>query len=102
MLNESQLIEFERRGLLRLDAGSADVRRRLAGDHRWFQELFGDTRNRSRFLDASVIEGVEVRVTEVTGKAGDAYLMHPWLMHAAAPNTSGAPRSMITDTVFAR
>jgi len=80
---------------------SADVRRRLAGDHGWFRELFGDTRNRSRFLDASVIEGVEVCVTEVTGKAGDAYLMHPWLMHAAAPNTSGAPRSMITDTVYA-
>ena len=81
---------------------SADLRRRLAGDHRWFRDLFGDATNRSRFLDASVIEGVHVRVSELTGKAGDAYLIHPWLMHAAAPNVSGAPRSMITDTVYAR
>jgi hypothetical protein len=81
---------------------SADVRRRLAGDHRWFRDLFGDATNRSRFLDGSVIDGVDVRVSELTGKAGDAYLMHPWLMHAAAPNISGAPRSMITDTVYAR
>jgi len=85
------------------DYGSSlDVRRRLAGDHGWFRDLFGDATNRSRFFDASVIEGVHVRVTELTGKAGDAYLMHPWLMHAAAPNISGALRSMITDTVFAR
>ena len=81
---------------------SADVRRRLARDHGWFRDLFGDATNRSRLFDGRVIDGVHVRVTELTGNAGDAYLMHPWLMHAAAPNTGRAPRSMMTDTVFAR
>src|SRR5262249_943637 len=78
------------------DYGSSlDVRRRLAGDHGWFRDLFGDATNRSRFFDGSVVEGVHVRVTELTGKAGDAYLMHPWLMHAAAPNINRALRSII-------
>ena len=81
---------------------SADVRRRLARDHGWFRDLFGDATNRSRLFDGRVIDGVHVRVTELTGNAGDAYLMHPWLMHAAAPNAGRAPRSMMTDTVFAR
>jgi hypothetical protein len=49
-----------------------------------------------------VIDGVHVRVTELTGNAGDAYLHASLLMHAAAPNAGRAPRSMMTDTVFAR
>ena len=37
------------------------------------------------------IEGCEVFV-EATGRAGDVYLIHPYMLHSAAPNPSGRPR----------
>ena len=38
-----------------------------------------------------VIEGCEEFV-EATGNAGDVYLIHPYMLHSAAPNPSGRPR----------
>lgn len=37
------------------------------------------------------IEGCEVFV-EATGRAGDVYLIHPYMLHSVAPNPSGRPR----------
>src|SRR5262249_48316916 len=79
---------------------SADVRRRLAADHQWFRDLFDDDAHRDRFLEPVDIDGVIVSATELTGNAGDAYLMHPWLLHAAAPNTGTHVRSMVTHTAL--
>lgn len=79
---------------------SADVRKRLAATYEWFRHLFSEGRDRERFFVPAEIDGVSVRVTELTGDAGDAYLMHPWLLHAAGPNTSNRMRSMMTHTVF--
>ena len=80
---------------------SVDVRRRLAADHQWFRDLFEDDAQRDRFLEPVDIEGVIVGAAELTGDAGDAYLMHPWLLHAAAPNAGTQVRSMLTHSVLA-
>jgi hypothetical protein len=87
------------------DAGrSADVRRRLLRSHRWFCELAQPGAGRiERFMGASVdIDGVPVRVAEVTGGPGDVHLMHPWLLHNLSPNVRGQPRMMVTHTTYAR
>jgi hypothetical protein len=40
------------------------------------------------------IDGVPVRVVELTGNPGDVYLTSLWVMHATAPNASSRPRMM--------
>jgi ectoine hydroxylase-related dioxygenase (phytanoyl-CoA dioxygenase family) len=43
---------------------------------------------------------VDLRVVELTGRAGDAYVMHCDTFHAAAPNTSDEPRMMATNVIL--
>jgi hypothetical protein len=44
-------------------------------------------------LDDGVrIDDVDLRVVELTGRAGDGVVCHPWLLHRASPNTSERPR----------
>jgi ectoine hydroxylase-related dioxygenase (phytanoyl-CoA dioxygenase family) len=42
------------------------------------------------------VEGVPLKVMELTGQPGDAWLMDLRILHAAAPNGSDRPRLMIT------
>lgn len=46
-----------------------------------------------------IVDGVAVSVTELTGKAGDVYLTHPWLLHAISPNCNPVPRMMCTQRI---
>lgn len=145
VLNESQLVEFERRGILRLDdfvdgesavTMASGVREVLAergisrrdratwpvGQVRKLQAIRGAqvyapfARRFETAAECLLGQGGWVRINapgplvtfpepgdwQVPRSGWHFDLMHPWLMHAAAPNTSGAPRSMITDTVYAR
>jgi hypothetical protein len=43
-------------------------------------------------------EGTQLRVSEITAQAGDVFLCHPFLIHAASPNHSGVPRFMCNRT----
>jgi hypothetical protein len=63
----------------------------------------GDAEERRRsFMDRETeVDGVALQVVELTGKPGDVVLIHPWLVHAVAPNAADAPRFMRTP-VFAR
>lgn len=79
---------------------SADVRRRLRRQHDWFRALFSAGGERDRFFDATVVGGVRVRVTELTGEAGDGFLMHPWTLHGFSQNTGQCVRSMLTHSVY--
>ena len=45
------------------------------------------------------IGGVPVRVVELTGEPGDVVFMHPWMVHAPAPNGADVPRIMVTHRV---
>lgn len=83
---------------------SADARKTLIREHPWFRELCskdGDVGRVHRFMDApSMVDGVEVRVVEVTGEPGDAYLMHPWMLHNLSPNCAPTPRIQLNTTVY--
>ena len=78
---------------------SADIRAALAS-HAWLADLTSkhDTSDRvARFMrEGTVLDGVPVRVVELTGAAGDAFLVHPWILHAAAPNCNPTPRMMVS------
>ena len=53
-----------------------------------------------RFMEVGhEISGVLVHVTELTGKAGDIILGHPWLMHTSAPNCGEYPRMMCVQRI---
>jgi hypothetical protein len=52
-------------------------------------------RRNAYFMDADHdLDGIPVRVVELTGEPGDVVLAHPWLLHHAAPNTASYPRMM--------
>ena len=85
---------------------SASMRRVLGKADPWLAGLFSsdDTADRvQRFMvDGTVVDGVPLRVVELTGEPGDVFLMHPWLFHAGAPNCGRLPRMMVTHTVQRR
>ena len=47
------------------------------------------------------IDGLTVRVGELTGAAGDIVIGHPWLLHAPAPNRTSRPRLMRVKRIHA-
>lgn len=86
-------------------AGSHRLRERFAADSdalyrdcAWLRDLCspGDpAARRRRFMAAETeVEGVGLRVVELTGRPGDVVAIHPWLVHAIAPNASQTPRFM--------
>jgi ectoine hydroxylase-related dioxygenase (phytanoyl-CoA dioxygenase family) len=50
-------------------------------------------------IDGTVVDGVPLRVVELTGEPGDVVLMHSDCFHAAAPNRLAEPRMMLTDMI---
>ena len=88
------------------DAGrSSDVRRRLAASHPWFRALAregGGDRVRRFMTDGDEIDGVRVRVAELTGAAGDVTVMLPWTVHSLGMDTAAAPRFMVTQSLHRR
>lgn len=84
---------------------STVLRDSLASSHSWFRNLWSEAaldKDRASCLmaDGERIEGVDVRVDELTGATGDIILMHPWTFHAPAPNCSWMPRMMVSHSVF--
>lgn len=83
------------------------VRGDLGARHPWLAELWGgrggdqDRAGRTnRFLGVpAVVDDVDLRVTEVTGTAGDVYIMNSDCFHAMAPNTLDVARVMCTSLV---
>ena len=63
----------------------------------WFRALSdpNDVDDRvERFLSRTDVDGVPTQVVELTGRAGDVVLCHPWLVHNGGPNTTARPRMM--------
>jgi ectoine hydroxylase-related dioxygenase (phytanoyl-CoA dioxygenase family) len=92
------------------DAGSsAELRMRLMADHPWFRALGresgagdagGADRIRQFMVDGDEIDGVRVRVAELTAGAGDVVVMQPWTMHNLSMNCADRPRFMVTHSIY--
>lgn len=53
-----------------------------------------------RFMKhVEVANGIPLQVVEATGDAGDVILVHPLVMHVAAPNNAAEPRFMVSGGV---
>ena len=83
---------------------SRELRTALAERSPWFRDLWrspdDDDRTRRFLEDGAEVDGVAVRVVELTGEAGDVVLWHPSILHAMAPNARARPRFMLTNTAF--
>ncbi len=82
---------------------SADARTALIRTHAWMRSLctFDESLDRvEAFMrKSSVADGVELRVVEMTGEPGDAFLTHPLLLHTGSKNTATYPRIALSCTV---
>jgi hypothetical protein len=61
----------------------------------------GDVKERvARFMDrAEEVDGAALQVVENTGLAGDVLLLHPLVLHVAAPNSGAEPRFLLSGGV---
>ena len=85
------------------DAGrSADARRALARTSPWFaaSSIPGEDRTKQFMQDGDLVDGVDVRVVELTGAPGDLVVMHPWVLHNISMNVADTPRMMTSFSMF--
>ncbi|SIN66200.1 Phytanoyl-CoA dioxygenase (PhyH) [Parasphingorhabdus marina DSM 22363] len=76
---------------------SKEFKRRLAREP-YFRSLFNPDRDPIARLDETQgkIGDVNVRVMELTGRAGDAWFMDLRILHSPAPNAADSARMMLT------
>ncbi len=100
----SHRLAMEMERALERPVRSAEVCKRLRGDHPWFAELLGTPAAELRaLLDVEGRAGDHcVRLEEMTGAAGDLVVMHPAVLHAAAHNARERPRLMLTEWIARR
>ena len=84
---------------------SAEARKALIRAHPWVKSLCspdGKTDRVGQFMNRSarLTGGVDARVVEMTGEAGDVLLTHPLLLHAAATNCTQSPRIVLSSTIY--
>ncbi len=80
--------------------------RHALSEHSWLRELWeqpqagtDEERIHRYLIDGTRIRGVDLRIVELTGRAGDAFVMHCDTLHAVAPNASDEPRMMATNVI---
>jgi hypothetical protein len=81
---------------------SADMKKILAKEEPWFTELFtsGTADRERRFMvEGGMARGVAVKVKEITGEPGDAFIMHPAMFHTIASNARYVPRMMLVQAL---
>ena len=81
------------------DNYSAARMRSFFATEEWFRDLdSGAVPKQERVAtymnQISEVNGVQLQVHEMTGKTGDAYFLHPLLVHAGPPNGGHTPRMM--------
>jgi len=72
---------------------------RFHRSHPWLMALTGRVPSPAdriaAFMDGeTIVEGVPLRVVELTGEPGDMVFCHPVMVHCAAPNRGARPRFM--------
>ena len=70
----------------------------------WFRGLTAgsdpDGDRTTRLMTEADLDGLPVRVVELTGCAGDVYLTHPWVLHSIAANARDTPRMMRSRVIW--
>ncbi len=83
---------------------SAEARKQLIRAHPWVKALCARDEKAERvrrFMSVGTkADGVELRVVEMTGDAGDVILAHPLILHAPVANCASAPRLLLSATAF--
>lgn len=83
---------------------SKDVLRALGRVSPWLRDLCSDAADDDRIrrfmVEGAVVDDVVTRVVELTGEAGDAFLMHPWQVHGPSPNCGTSPRLMLSESIL--
>lgn len=74
-------------------------RERFHHSHPWLMALTGQAPSPAdrigAFIDReTIVDGVPLRVVELTGEPGDMVFCHPLMVHSAAPNRDARPRFM--------
>jgi hypothetical protein len=90
---ERRLPESQRRDSI------ARLRERFHRSHPWLMALTGlapsPADRIAAFMDTeTIVEGVPLRVVELTGEPGDMVFCHPVMVHCVAPNRGTRPRFM--------
>lgn len=75
------------------------VRDQVLRSDPWLRNLTSEERSVDPMAPAD-LDGLPVRVVELTGQAGDVYLTHPWILHSIAPNAADSPRMMRSRFIF--
>jgi hypothetical protein len=74
--------------------------------HRWLHALASpdyDAGRTARFMhENGDVDGIATRVVELTGKAGDVIITHPWTLHHVAYNAGQHPRLMRGQSIYRR
>lgn len=80
-------------------ARSSDMRQSLQS-HCYIGDLHraGEPEKRvARFVNrAEEVDGIPLQVIEMTGAAGDVFVLHPLVLHVAAPNNATQPRFLLS------
>ena len=90
---ELQLPASQRRGSITV------LRERFHRSHPWVMALTGQAPSPAdrvaAFMDAeTIVDGIPLRVVELTGEPGDMVFRHPVMVHCVAPNRGTRPRFM--------
>jgi hypothetical protein len=86
---EPRIPASQRRGSI------AVLRERFGRSHPWLMALTGQAPSPAdriaAFMDAeTIVEGLPLRVVELTGEPGDMVFCHPVMVHCVAPNRGAA------------
>jgi hypothetical protein len=86
------------------DEKLATTRRRFFGSREVLREMTSASgSDLARFMGKDFdIDGVPVRVMELTGKAGDIVVCHPWMLHCPSANVADRPRIMRVSRIYRR
>lgn len=81
---------------------SADMKKLLQKEEPWFAALFDKKtpdREQRFMIEGGEACGTKVRVKEITGEPGDAFIMHPAMFHTIAANARDVPRIMVVQAL---
>jgi hypothetical protein len=74
--------------------------RKLLQSHPYIRDLHGagdpDERIARFMARGEDADGVPLQVVETTGVAGDVIMLHPLVLHVAAPNNAAEPRFLLS------